>query len=156
MRRHRQHRVLRVDADLQQPLADQVMQFGGGHGPLRECLEDLAQKAVGIEQHLVEEEHVVDADDARLVQIGIVELEAAAMERIVERVVNVVVEVGAGADHEVYRATLHQGDDAAADASGRHRASDGQADGDILLRVEHALGVEARRLVDAPGVIRLK
>ncbi len=125
-------------------------------GRCGKCLEDLAQKAVGIQQHLVEEEHVVDADDARLVQIRIVEFEAATVERIVERVVNVVVEVRAGADHEVYRAALHKRDDAAADPSGRHRASDGQADGDVLLRVEHALGVEARGLVDAPGVIRLK
>ena len=57
-------------------LADQVMQFGGGHRTLWEGLEALADEAVGIEQHLVAEEHVVDADDARLVQIGIAELEA--------------------------------------------------------------------------------
>src|SRR5690348_17884977 len=62
----------------------------------------------------------VDADDARLVQLRVTQLEAAAVERIVERVMDVVIEVCARADHEVNRAALHQGDDAAADRSEEH------------------------------------
>ena len=78
------------------------------------------------------------------------------MQREVQRVVDVVVEVGAGADHEVNRAALHQRDDRAADARRSHRAGDGQADRDVLLRIEHAIGVESRRLVEPAGVIRLE
>ena len=46
------------------------------------------------------------------------------MEREVQRVVQVVIEVRAGADHEVDEAAVHQLDDAAAEARGRERAGD--------------------------------
>src|SRR5260221_629733 len=45
------------------------MQLGGRHRPLRKGLEALAQKAIRIQQHLVTKEHVVDADDARFLQL---------------------------------------------------------------------------------------
>ena len=46
------------------------------------------------------------------------------MQREVQRVVQVVVQVGAGADDEVDQAALHQLDDAAAEAGRGHRAGD--------------------------------
>src|SRR5258706_4316650 len=132
------------------------MQLGGRHGPLRKVLEALAQEAIRIQQHLVTKEHVVDADDARFVQLGVTELEGAAMQRVIERMVDVVVEVGAGADNEVYRAALHQRDDATTDAGWGHCAGNRQADRHVLLGIEHAAGEEPGSLADTPGVVGLK
>jgi hypothetical protein len=46
-------------------------------------------------------QHVVDADDAFFVQLDVVHEGRAAVQREVQRVVQVVIEVGAGADDEV-------------------------------------------------------
>ena len=49
--------------------AEQVMKLVGAHGALElRALDDLAHEGVGIEQHVVIEEHVVDADDAVAVE----------------------------------------------------------------------------------------
>src|SRR5579859_699193 len=132
------------------------MQLGGRHRALREGLKDLAQEAVSVEQHLIAEEHIVDANNTRFVQFRVVELEAATMQGEVERVVDVVVEVGACADHEVDRATLHQREDRATDARRSHRSGDRQADRHVLLRVEHAARVQVSSLAQTPRVVGLK
>ena len=76
--RHSQHGVLGVHAHLQQSPADQVVQLGGRHRPLRESLEAFAQEAIGIQQHLVAKQHVIDANHAGFVQLCIAQLERAA------------------------------------------------------------------------------
>src|SRR5579859_2003245 len=97
-----------------------MMQLGGGHRALGKRLEALAKKAVRIQQYLIAEKDIIDANDASFVQVGITQLIGAAMQRVVEGVMDVVVEVGARADHEINRATLHQCENAAADTSGCH------------------------------------
>ena len=77
-------------------------------------------------------QHVVDADHALLVEHAIVEKRRAAMQREVQRVVQVVIEVRAGADDEVDQPALHQLDDAAAKPGRRQRAGDGQTDGRVV------------------------
>ena len=65
------------------------------------------------------------------------------MQRHSERVMHVVIKVGAGADDKVDEAVLHQRNDAAAQPRGRERAGHRQADGDILFRLEHLFSIEA-------------
>jgi hypothetical protein len=72
------------------------------------------------------------------------------VQREIQRIVQVVIEVRAGADHEIDEAAIHQLDDAAAEAGGRQRAGDGEADRRIVLGVEHLVGEDAARLAD-PG-----
>ena len=50
-----------------------------------------------------------------------------------QRVVKVVIQVRAGRDDEVDEPAIHHLDDATADARGRHRAGDRQADRRIVL-----------------------
>ena len=109
-------------------------------------------KRVGVEQHLRRKEHVVDADHALLVQHAIVEKRRAAVEREVQRVVEIVIEIRAGADDEVHQPALHQLDDAAAKACGRQRAGDRQADGRVVRRRQHLVGEDAARLAEPGGV----
>ena len=81
--------------------------------------DEIADVGVGLEQHRRRKQHVVDADDALLVELDVVEERRAAVEREVQRVVQVVIEVRAGADQEVDEAAVHELDDAAAEAGGR-------------------------------------
>ena len=74
------------------------------------------------------------------------------MEREVQRVVQVVVEVGAGADHEVDQAAVHQLDDAAAETGRGQRAGDRQADGGVVLRRQHLVGEDVAGLRQPAGV----
>ena len=78
------------------------------------------------------------------------------MQREVQRVMEVVIEIRAGADHEVDQAALHQLDDAAAEAGGRERARDGQADGGVVGRGQHLVGVDVAGLGQPAGVERLE
>jgi hypothetical protein len=74
------------------------------------------------------------------------------MEREVQRVVEIMVEVRAGRDHEVDQAAVHQFDDAATEPGGRHRPCDGQPDGGVVLAGQHLLGENRARFRQAPGV----
>ena len=133
-----------------------VVQLRRGHRPLRKVLQRVADEGISVEEHFIFEKDVIDADDARLVQIGVVQLEGATMQGEVEGIVHVMIEVGPGAHDEVNRAALHQREDDAPHASGCHRASDGQADGDIFFGVEHHIGIKPRRLVEPARVIGLE
>ena len=75
------------------------MELGGGDRTFElRADEEVADVGVGLEQHRRREQHVVDPDDALLVELHVVEERRAAVEREVQRVVEVVVEVRAGAD----------------------------------------------------------
>ena len=78
------------------------------------------------------------------------------MEREVQRVVQVVIEVRAGADHEVDQAAVDQLDDAAAEAGGRQRAGDGEPDGGVAGRRQHLVGEDVAGLREPAGVERLE
>ena len=120
---------------LEQIEAEPVMELGGRASGLElRADQEVADVRVGLEQHGGREQHVVDADDALLVQLDIVEERRAAVQREVQRVVQIVIEVGAGADDEVDEAAIHQLDHAAAEPGRRQRAGDGQADGRVVRR----------------------
>ena len=118
--------------------------------------EEVAQVGVGLQQHLGREQHVVDADDAVGVQLDVVEERRAAVQGEVQRVVQVVVQIGAGADHEVDQAPLHQLDDAPPQPGRRQRPGHGQADGGVVGRIEHLVGVHVASLAKAAGIERLE
>ena len=61
----------------------------------------------------------------------------AAVQREIQRVVQVVIQVRAGRDDEVDQAAVHHLDDAPAEAGRRHRAGNGQPDGRVVLRRQH-------------------
>ena len=118
--------------------------------------DEVADVGVGLEQHGRRKQDVVDADDAFLVQLDVVDERRAAVQREVQRVVQVVIEVRAGRDDEVDEAAIHHLDDAAAEAGRRHRAGDRQPDRRVVLRREHLVGEDLARLRQAAGVERLK
>ena len=118
--------------------------------------EEVADVGVGFEQHRRRKQHVVDPDDALLVQLDVVEERRAAVQREVQRVVQVVIEVRAGADDEVDQAALHHLDDAAAEAGRRQRAGDRQADRRVVLGRQHLVGEDLARLRQPAGVERLE
>ena len=78
------------------------------------------------------------------------------MQREVQRVVQIVVEVGAGADDEVDQPALHQLDHAAAQTGGRHRAGDRQPDRRVVLGQQHLVGEDAAGFAEPRGIERLK
>ena len=101
-------------------------------------------------------QHVVDPDDALLVQLHVVEERRAAVEREVQRVVQVVIEVRARADDEVDEAAVHHLDHAAAEARRRERAGDRQADRGVVLGRQHLVGEDVAGLGQPAGVERLE
>ena len=94
---------------VEQILAEPIVELRGRDGPdMLRPHEEIADVGVGLEQHRRRKQHVVDADDALLVQLDVVEERRAAVEREVQRVVEVVIEVRAGADDEVDEPAVHQ------------------------------------------------
>ena len=133
------------------------MQIGGRDRPVHARPdEEVADVGVGLEQHRRREQHVVDADHAFFVELDVVDERRAAMQREVQRVVQVVIEVGAGADDEVDQPALHQLDDAAAEAGRRHRAGDRQRDRRVVLGQQHLVREDAAGLAEPRGIERLK
>ena len=92
------------------------------------------------------EQHVVDPDDALLVQLHIVQERRAAVQREIQRVVQVVIQVRAGADDEIDEAALHQLDDASAETGGGQGAGHGQADRRVVLGRQHLVGKDVAGL----------
>src|SRR5260221_2853668 len=133
------------------------MELGGGDRALEAGPDqEIADVCVGLEQDARWEQNVVDPDDALLVQLHVVKERRAAVELEIERVMEVVIEIRAGADDEVDQAPLHELDDAAAEAGRRERAGDGQADGGVAGRRQHLVGVDVAGLGEPPGVERLE
>ena len=78
------------------------------------------------------------------------------MQREVQRVVQVVIEVRARADDEVHEPAVHHLDDAAADAGGGHRAGNRQPDGRVFVGIQHLVGENAAGFGQPRGVECLK
>ena len=111
---------------------------------------------VGFEQHRRREQHVVDPDDALLVELHVVEERRAAVQREVQRVVEVVIEVRAGADDKVDQTAVDHLDHASAEAGRRQRAGDRQADGGVVLGRQHLVGEDVAGLGEPARVERLE
>ena len=93
-----------------QVAADLVVELGGSHRLGEDVLADqFAVKAVGVEQRLVVEDDIVDPDDRVFAEGEVVEVGPALVERQVEGVVGVVVEVSPGGDDPVDEPGLDQG-----------------------------------------------
>ena len=142
LRRARDHRVL-VAAGmlLQQIEAEPVVELRRRDRLVQAGADDeVADVGVGFEQHRRRKQHVVDADDAVFVELDVVDERRAAVQREVQRVVQVVIQVRAGRDDEVDQAAVHHLDDAAAEPGRRHRAGNRQPDRRVVLGREHLLG----------------
>jgi hypothetical protein len=114
--------------------------------------DELAEEGIGVEEHLVGEDDVVDADDALLAQFRVVDERRPLVEREVQAEVGVVVEVRAGGDDPVDEAGLDERDDAGdADAGGGEGAGQGHADRDAVA--DHLLGEEAAGVAQAAAVV---
>ena len=118
--------------------------------------DEVADVGVGFEQHGGREQDVVDPNHAFFVQLDVVHERRAAVQREIQRVVQVVIEVRAGGDDEVDEPAVHQLDDAAAEPGRRQRPGEGQPDRRVLVGRQHLLGVDLRGLREAAGVERLK
>ena len=151
-------RILRAARPLRQQMAAEgVVELGGGNRPVEAAGDqEVADEAVGVEQHLRREQHVVDADDAFLVEHPVVHERRAAAQREVQGVVEVVIEIGAGADDEVDQPALHHRDDAAAEPGGRERPGNRQRDGGVVILLQHLVGEDAARFAQTRGVERLE
>ena len=140
--------------------ADEMVQFGGAHFLLKLGLdENVAEDFVGGHQAIaVAEQHVIDADDVVLAQLGVVKLEVADAHRIIQREVHVVIEIGAGGHNPVHETGLDERHDGrATHARWRERAGEAHADGDIrsehFLREELAAFLEPRAVVGEKGFV---
>ena len=69
------------------------------------------------------------------------------MQRHSERVVHIVVEVGASTDNKIDEALLHQCDQASTETCGCKSAGHGEADGHILFRGQHLLSIQMSCLI---------
>ena len=78
------------------------------------------------------------------------------MQREVQGVMEVVVEIRAGADDEIDQAAIHQFDHAAAETGRRQRAGDREPDGRVVFRRQHLVGKNVAGLRQPSGVERLK
>src|SRR5262249_46209118 len=118
-------------------------------GPAAQLPEEL----VGVEQVLVVEDDVVDADDLVLAQLQIGQTRAGLEQVHAQGVVRVVVEVRAGRDDPVDEPGLDQRDEAAhAEAGRRERSAERQPD--RAVAGEHLAGEELAALAEPAGVVR--
>src|SRR5581483_5000503 len=100
---------------------------------------------------------VVNPNHAFLVQLHVVQKRRAAVQREVQRVMEIVIQVRAGRDDEVDETAVHHLDYAAAEPRGRHRAGDGQPDRRVVGgRIEHLVCKDLTGLVQTPCVERLE
>src|SRR5262245_20134859 len=114
---------------LQQIQPDTIVQLGGSNGTFQlRSDEKIANVRVGLEKHRGGKQDVINANDALFVQRHVVYERGATMQGEIQRVVQVVVQIRARADDEINQTAIHHLDHAAADASGRHGAGDGQSD----------------------------
>ena len=153
-RRCRHHRILRTTgAHLQQVPAQGLMQLRRRYRAFHAARhQEVANERVGIEQHLRRKQHVVDANHALVVENAIVDERRAAAQREVQRIVQIVIQIGARADHEIDQPAFHQLDDAAAQAGGGQRAGDGQRDGRVVLLRQHLVAINAACLAEPRGI----
>ena len=134
-------------------LAQQVVELVGAHHLLElRPLDDLTHEGVGVEQHVVVEEHIVDADDALIVQFHVIQERRPAVQVHVQTEVQVVVQVGTRRNDPVHIAALHQRDEAALAQAGRSEGtSQRQADEPVIG--QHLLGEQLGRLAQPAAVV---
>ena len=138
---------------LDQVASERVVQLGGRDRTVQAgAHEEVPDVRVGLEQHRRRKQHVVDANDAVLVQLDVVDEGRSSVQREVQRVVQIVIQIGAGADDEVDEPALHQLDHAAAQTGGRQRAGNGQPDGRVVLGQQHLVGEDATGFAEPRGV----
>ena len=118
--------------------------------------EKIADVRVGLEQHGRREQHVVNPNDAVFVKDTVIEKRRASVQREIQGVMQIVVEVRAGADQKVDQPVLHHLVDAAAEARRRHRAGDRQSDHGVVLGIEHLLRKNLAGFGETAGVEGLK
>ncbi len=136
-----------------QVLAAQEVELGRTHRALElRSRDDLAEERVGVEQHVVVEEDVVDADDALFAQFHVVGLVRALVHGQPEAEVRIVVEIGTRGHDPVHEAGFHERDDRAhAEARGRERTGDAERHRHVFL--QHALGQQPGALAQSRAVV---
>ncbi len=141
----------------QQVAAEGVVQLGRRYRPVDSpSHEKVTHVRVRFEEYCRWEEHVVDPDDALFVELDVIDEGRSAVKREVQRVMKIVVEVGAGADQEVHQPSFHQLDHAPAKTRRGQSAGDGQRDGRVMLRQEHLVGENAAGLAESRCIEGLK
>jgi hypothetical protein len=127
--------------DLGDGLAEQVVQLRRGHALLKlRLLQDGAEQHVGLEERLLPEAEVVDADDAREAQREVARVGVDLADAVADDAVGVVVEVGAGGGDAVDEPALDERDEARLVEPRRgHGAGEGQEGGVVLV---HGAGHE--------------
>ena len=98
---------------------------------------ELRAEALAARELVLRREDVVEADDAQAREPHVVAVRVALRVREAERLVDVVVEVGAGADDDIDQPVLDQVDDKRPHAGRHHRA--GEAEEDRRLVAQHRL-----------------
>src|SRR5215467_9463044 len=87
---------------VEQIAAEAVVKLGRGYRLVQPRSNDeVADVSVGFQEDRGRKEHVVNANHALFVQVAIVDERRSAMQREVQRVVQIMVEVGARRDEEV-------------------------------------------------------
>ena len=125
--------------------AHRALEFRGG--------DHFAEERVGVEQHRVVEEDVVDAHHALLAQLDVVGLVRALVHREPQGEVGVVVEVRSGRHDPVHEPRSHQRDDRAHPEPRRgERPGDGERNRDVVR--QHALDEQPRPLLEPCRVVR--
>ena len=137
--------------------SERVVQLGGRDRAIQSgAHEEVTDVRIRLEQHRRWKQHVVDANDAVFVQLDVVNEGRTSVQREVQRVVQIVIEVGAGADDEIDETALHQLDHAAAQTSRRERASHRQPDGRVVFGEQHLLAEDATGFTEPRRVERLE
>src|SRR5271157_4554235 len=136
--------------------ADLVVKLGSSHGPGEGLVANqLAVERIGVEQGLVVEDHVIDADHVVLPQGIVVEVGAALVHGQVEREVSVVVQIRSGGDDPVHESRLDQRNQAAhAQTGGGQGSRDRQAD--RAIRLEKPASEDLADLTQPPRVVAYK
>jgi hypothetical protein len=95
-------------------LAEQVVELGGGHAPLElGPADDGAEEPVGVEERLLPEAQVVDADDASQSHLEVAGVRVHLANGVTDDPVGVVVQVRAGGGERADDAALDERDEAA-------------------------------------------
>src|SRR5262249_47942343 len=91
-----------------------------------------------------------------LVQLDVVDERGPAMQREVQRIVQVVIKIRARADDEVNQPTLHHLDDAAAETGGGQGSGNRQPHRRVVFGQKHLVGEDPTGFAKARRVERLK
>ena len=116
-------------------LAEQVVELGRRHPLLKlRPAEDGREEPVGLEEGLLPEAEVVDADDSRQAVLQVAGRWIDLADAVPDDAMCVVIEVGAGRRDAVDEASLDERDEARLMETGRrHRAAERQKDRAVLL-----------------------